>query len=446
MSVVGISFSTIPVAQGALTQMYANGYCPTSEDGTALPCPKGYGAIIGTSAVCALFEILISFVPARILLRILPPIVTGPTVMLIGIHLVESGFENWMGGSGSCLTATEGLYALCPDINAPHPLPWGSAEFFGLGFSVFFTIILCERFGSPIMKSTSVVIGLLTGCIIAAACGYFDRSGIDAAPVASFAWVHTFPLTVYGPLVLPMMAVYLIVATEAIGDITATCDVSRLEVSGDMYESRIQGGILSDALAGCIGALMTMTPASVFAQNNGIIALTRCANRKAGVAAAMFLLIMGIFTKFAAALIAIPSAVLGGMTTFLFTSVAVSGLAIITKGVPFTRRNRFILTAGLVFGYGATLLSDYFDNIFTYSGDNHSLQGFFNAIILVMETGFAITAFICMALNLLLPEELEDDIDAARSETNVVIHETPQTAAPGSSRDQSLEQKQEKQG
>jgi NCS2 family nucleobase:cation symporter-2 len=427
--------------------MYANGYCPTSDDGTALPCPKGYGAIIGTSAVCALFEILISFVPARILLRILPPIVTGPTVMLIGVHLVESGFMNWMGGSGSCATATEGLYALCPTINAPHPLPWGSAEFFGLGFSVFFTIILCERFGSPIMKSTSVVIGLLTGCIIAAACGYFDRSGITAAPVASFAWVHTFPLTVYGPLVLPLMAVYLIVATEAIGDITATCDVSRLEVSGDMYESRIQGGILSDALAGCIGALMTMTPASVFAQNNGIIALTRCANRKAGVAAAMFLLIMGIFTKFAAALIAIPSAVLGGMTTFLFTSVAVSGLAIITKGVPFTRRNRFILTAGLVFGYGATLVSTYFDNVFTYKGDNHSLTGFYNAIVLVMETGFAITAFICMFLNLVLPEELEEDIDAARSETNIVLHDAPQnTAAPGSSRDQSLEQKQEKQG
>lgn len=61
---------------------------------------------------------------------------------------------------------------------------------------------------------------------------------------------------------------------------------------------------------------------------------------------------MGIFAKFAAALVAIPSSVLGGMTTFLFCSVAVSGIAIITRGVPFTRRNRFILTAGLAIGYG----------------------------------------------------------------------------------------------
>lgn len=74
----------------------------------------------------------------------------------------------------------------CPSNFAPHPLPWGSAEFIGLGFSVFLTIIICERFGAPIMKSTSVVLGLLVGCIIAAATGYFDRSSIDAAPAASF--------------------------------------------------------------------------------------------------------------------------------------------------------------------------------------------------------------------------------------------------------------------
>jgi len=114
-----------------------------------------------------------------------------------------------------------GMYSLCPSTSAPHALPWGAAEFIGLGFSVFVTIIICERFGSPIMKSCAVVIGLLVGCIIAAACGYFDRSGIDSAPVASFIWVHTFKLQVYGPLVLPLLAVFIVIAMEAIGDITA---------------------------------------------------------------------------------------------------------------------------------------------------------------------------------------------------------------------------------
>jgi uracil-xanthine permease len=283
ISVVGISFSIIPVASGALAQMYANGFCPSAPDGTPLPCPNGYGAIIGTATVCAFLEIGISFLPPKVMLKIFPPIVTGPTVMLIGISLIKSGFQNWAGGSGLCSAEVPlEFFASCPDITAPRALPWGSPEFLGLGFSVFLTIILCERFGSPIMKSTSVVIGLLVGCIIGAACGYFDRSGIDSAPPVSFIWVHTFKLTIYGPLVLPMLAVFFITTCESIGDVTAACDVSRLEVEGRGYESRIQGGVLADGVNGILAALMTITPMTTFAQNNGVIALTRCANRKAG--------------------------------------------------------------------------------------------------------------------------------------------------------------------
>ncbi|KAL2128242.1 hypothetical protein VTI74DRAFT_9456 [Chaetomium olivicolor] len=413
ISVAGISFAIIPVASGAFAQMYANGFCPRAEDGSPLPCPDGYGAVLGTAAVCALLEILISFMPPRVMLRIFPPIVTGPTVMLIGINLIGSGFKNWMGGSGLCANANPPeFFAVCPNVGAPHALPWGSAEYLGLGFSVFLTIILCERFGSPIMKSVSVVIGLLTGCIIAAACGYFDRSGIDTAPAVSFIWVHTFKLSIYGPLVLPLMAVFIICACESIGDITATCDVSRIEVEGKIYESRIQGGVLADGINGVLAALATITPMTTFAQNNGVIALTRCANRSAGYCCCLFLIIAGIFTKFAASLVAIPSPVLGGMTTFLFCAVAVSGMAIIAKGVPFNRRNRFILTAGLALGYGATLVPTYFDHVFTYSGDNKALQGFLDAISLIMETGFAVTAVVTVLLNLVLPVELEDIVAA----------------------------------
>ncbi|KAG9258379.1 permease family-domain-containing protein [Emericellopsis atlantica] len=429
LSVVGVSFTVIPIAQGAFSQMYSNGFCPTMDDGTPLPCPKGYGAILGTCAVCALLEIGLSFIPPKVLLKMLPPIVTGPTVMLIGVKLIQSGFQNWMGGSGLCAsesTAT-GFFAKCPNIEAPHALPWGVPEYLGLGFSVFLTIIICERFGSPIMKSTSVVIGLLVGCIIAAATGYFDRSGIDAAPAGSFIWVETFPLSIYPPLVLPILALYIIVATEAIGDITATCDVSRQDVDGGLYESRIQGGILADGLAGCFAALMTITPMSCFAQNNGVIALTRCANRRAGYMCCFFLILMGVLAKFAAALVAIPSPVLGGMTTFLFCAVTVSGMSIVARPHDaFNRRSRFILTAGLALGYGATLVPNYFDNVFSYSGDNRALQGFLDAITLVMSTGFAVTAFVCMILNLLLPFEIEEDLQGTVSENSTQDEVQPQ--------------------
>ncbi|KAK9456532.1 permease family-domain-containing protein [Dipodascopsis uninucleata] len=405
ISVVGTSFSTIPVASGAFTQMYKQGYCPVDADGNKLPCPDGYGALIGTSCLCALLEVFLSFAPPKALKKIFPPIVTGPTVLLIGVSLVGTAFEGWAGGSGSCMSRPDsGIYQLCPTIDAPHPLAWGSAQFIGLGFSVFVTILICEKWGSPIMKSCAVITGLLVGCIIAAACGYFDRSGIDAAPVATFIWKHTFKLSLYGPIVLPLLAVYLILMIEAMGDITATCDVSRLEIEGNGFESRIQGGVLADGINGLLAGLMTMTPMSTFAQNNGVISLTRCANRTVGYFCCFFLIIMGIFSKFAAALVSIPDSVLGGMTTFLFTSVAVSGMRIIATA-PFTRRNRFILTSSLSVGIGAILVPDWFDYVFTYDGDNHALAGFLSAITLIMETGFALTAFLSVFLNLFISED-----------------------------------------
>lgn len=184
-------------------------------DGVKQPCPNGYGAILGTAALCALLEIGLSFLPPHVLKKLFPPLVTGPTVALIGISLVQSALEDWAGGSGTCSSRpTSGDYMLCPSNSAPHALPWGSAQFIGLGFSVFVTIIISERFGSPIMKSCAVVIGLLVGCIFGAAFNYFDSSGIDVAPVASFIWTKTFPLSVYGPMILPLMAVYLVLMME----------------------------------------------------------------------------------------------------------------------------------------------------------------------------------------------------------------------------------------
>ncbi|QPG74804.1 hypothetical protein FOA43_002140 [Brettanomyces nanus] len=409
VSVVGTSFATISIVTKGIPMMYKTGYCPVSDDGTQLPCPDGYGAVIGTSCICGLLEVLLSFMPPALLQRIFPPLVTGPVVLLIGVSLVETGFEDFAGGSG-CMTSND----------CAKGLPWGSAQFIGLGFLVYVTIIFCEKWGSPIMKSCAVICGLLVGCIVAAACGYFSDDGIKAAPAATFLWVHTFKLRLYGPMVLPFLACYVVLMMEAIGDITATSDVSRLEISGPLYETRIQGGVLADGFNGILAGLMTLTPMSTFAQNNGVIAITKCAARAVGYWCCFFLIVMGVFSKFAAALVSIPDAVLGGMTSFLFTSVAVSGLKIISS-IPFTRRDRFVLTCSMMFGLGATLVDDWFEYVFTYSGDNKALQGFLNAIVLVLETGFAVAGFIGVILNLFIPQELDEDDEADQMIEEMVV-------------------------
>ena len=84
---------------------------------------------------------------------------------------------------------------------------------------------------------------------------------------------------------------------EAIGDVTASAEVSRVAVDGEEFDSRIQGGVLSDGLGGFFSALFTVAPLSLFAQNNGVIAVTRCANRTAGRFCCAFLIFFGILGK-----------------------------------------------------------------------------------------------------------------------------------------------------
>ena len=404
LSVVGTSFATITIVTKAIPQMYEEGICKIADDGTKLPCPDGYGRLLASSCVCALVEIFLALlIPAKILQKVFPPLVTGPVVLLIGTHLIGLGFEDWMGGSG-CVSS-----GVCAMGKESLSKPWGSAEYLGLGFLVYVTIIICERWGSPIMKLCAVICGLIVGCIVAGAVGYFTSDAIDSAKVATFMWVHTFKLKLYGPAILPYVAVYLVLMMEAIGDITATCDVSRLPVEGPEYEARIQGGLLADGLNGLLAGLMTLTPMSTFAQNNGVITITKCANRKVGYWCCVWMIVMGIFSKFAGTLVSIPKPVLGGMTSFLFTLVAVSGIKIISTA-QLLRRDRFILTASLLPGFGSVLVPNWFDHVFTYNGNNSALKGFLNAIVLVMETGFAVTGFLGVILNLLLPED-EDDIE-----------------------------------
>ncbi|KAH9475057.1 Uric acid-xanthine permease [Psilocybe cubensis] len=267
ISVVGTSFSTLSTANAIFDAMYADGTCTstTLADGTIQrnACPEAYGKLLGTSLICSFLEMFLAFVPPRTLKRIFPPIITGTVVLLIGASLVgSSGALSWGGGSNGCQNfPASGIFQLCPTIFAPRPLPWGSPEFIGLGFLSFISIVLTEMFGSPFMKNISIIVGLAVGCIVAGATGYIDSSSIKTAPAITFLWVHTFKISVYPPAILPIS-----LAMEAMGDITASAEVSRVDVRGVEFDSRIQGGILSDGIGGFFSALFTVAPLSVFAQ------------------------------------------------------------------------------------------------------------------------------------------------------------------------------------
>lgn len=275
LSVVGPTFDVIVVAMSYANLRYKNGTCPTAADGTKLPCPEAWGAMLGTILCTVLIQMGMSLVPPRMLNRIFPKVVLGSLLLLVGVYLVGNGMQNWA-GSYNC-NGGAGYFKLCPNVAAPRPLPWADPKLIGLGFSVFISIVVVEQFGAPLMKSASVLIGLAVGCIISGATGYWSKADIDAAPAVTFLWVHTFKLSVDGALVLPLLIMFIVQGVSCMPDILATAEISGVDVEGTEFHSRIQGGILCDGLGSLLSALGTGLPMVSQAGNNGVIVLTGCA-------------------------------------------------------------------------------------------------------------------------------------------------------------------------
>ncbi|KAF8243283.1 Xanthine/uracil permease [Wilcoxina mikolae CBS 423.85] len=409
LSVVGESFSVVPIAQGFLANEYATGRCPTGANGQKLPCRKAYGQLIGTVAIVMCFQIVMSLVKPQVLRKIFPKLVSGMVMLCIGAGLVSSGMKSWAGGSGPCmLRPTTGIFVNCPNIHAPKPLPWGHPKFLGLGFIVYITILIVEVWGAPLVRNGSVAVGLLFGAIVASATGYIDSSTINAAPAGTFLWTHTFPLGVSGALVLPLIACCITTLVSCLGDVVATAEVSGLDIDGQGVDARVQGGLTADGVWSVLAPLATTTPMVCFAQNIGVISLTGCASRRAGYACCMFMILAGVASRFGASIVALPSSVIGGMTTFLFTSIIISGLSILSK-VKWTPRNRFIATAALVFGFSDLVVPDWASYLFP-KGGGVGLQGLKDGLTLVIKTSYCIVAFVGVILNAIIPEPPEDDV------------------------------------
>ena len=132
--------------------------------------------------------------------------------------------------------------------------------------------------------------------------------------------------------------------------------------------------------------LHELTCASIFAQNNGVIALTRCANRKAGFFCAGFLILYGVLGKLSGVFLSIPNPVLGGVTTFLFGSVIAAGIKVLSY-MKFTRKDRFVLAAAAAMGFGNMLVPKWATYLFEgVDAPNAGLKGLFNSIVIVLST------------------------------------------------------------
>jgi len=243
---------------------------------------------------------------------------------------------------------------------------------------------------------------------------YVDTSKIKDADVVTFLWVEWFPLGLYGPAVIPLLIAYLVTTVETVGDISAVFEVSNLDIETQEFNEALQGGLLSDSLCSILSGLFTAMPNTTFSQNNGVIALTKCASRRAGYGAAFWLIILGVFSKIAGIITSIPDCVLGGMTIFLFANVLTSGIALASTLDLHSRRVKFIMAMSLAIGVGVSIWpfafqdqreSPYTANFWRCDDCSDILKGVRNGVSIFLSTGYCIGTVIAMMLNFILPED-----------------------------------------
>ena len=446
LSVLGTSFGFLPIYESAIRTMKGEGY--SGKD--------AYGKMLGTTMVCAMLEVVLSFVPRDKLRRMFPNIVTGVAVMLIGAGLTATGIKYWGGGAVCAEMAWKNngqVYGLVgkggtwfgPDQTgvAPFPggggrsmcdgngdvvKPFGSTEYIALGFSVVLMLILVELFGSPFMKNANVIIALLFGYFVAGVSRaegnkFVPDTKIENAEPITFAWVENFPIGFYGPAVLPLLIAFLVTTVETIGDLTATYEASEEDTESEEFDKSVQGGLLSDGICSFGAALATGMPNTTFSQNNGVIALTKCASRRAGVCCGLWLIALGVLSKVSGIISSMPDCVVGGMTTFLFCNVFVSGLSVISKADLNSRRNRIILAISMGVGLGVTAVPWIFGDQrasagtapfwactgpFREGGDcSKGERGIRDGILILLTTPYSIGTLVAMALHAILPTDME---------------------------------------
>jgi len=403
ISVMGTSFTFLPIARemvvSEIQQAKADGKCIGNYDCQEAGL-EGYGKFLGTCMVAAIFEMLVAVIPPKYLKKIFPPIVTGTAVLLIGGGLISSGVK-YMGGGVFCgenmasRAAAFGAPQLCTG-NGDVALAFGAPEYIGLSWSVIIFTILLQFIGSPFLKSTALFWGLMFGVVVSllasyeAVAGdvvtctdgdgcngglkaaipgekysYWNTAKIDASDTFTFLWVNDpNPLAFlsFAPeYFLPILIGFFISTAETVGDIGLSCEASELPTSGDVFDSRVQGGLLADGLNSMIAGFFTSPPNTTFSQNNGIISLTRCASRAAGFACAGWLILFGVVAKFGNIMASIPDCVVGGLTFLCFSMVFVGGIKILASE-KLTRRSSLILTLSAGLGMGVALEPHLFDS------------------------------------------------------------------------------------
>ena len=342
----------------------------------------GYAAAMGAVLVGGLIEGTLGLF-AKYWRRIISPIVAACVVTSIGFSLLIVGATSFGGGSGS--------------------ETFGSAQNLILGSVTLVCCLLFNIFAKSYWKQLSVLFGLVVGYILAIFMGAVDFSDMNSVGVIALPQFMPFVPEFNLGAIIAVTLIFLVSATETIGDTSA------MTVTGlgrDVTDREISGSLACDGYMSSISSLFGCMPITSFSQNVGLIAMTRVVNRFTIMTGACVMILAGLVPVVGKLFATLPEAVLGGCTIMMFGTIVVSGIQMITR-CGFNQRNTIIVALSLSVGIGFTEVPEIF-TIFPQMVQ----QVFANNCV-------AIVFVVAIILNLVLPKDMEVKAPAAeKSEEN----------------------------
>lgn len=325
--------------------------------------PYACGGVVVAGLLYLVLALVIKLVGVKKVMRFLPPVVTGPIIICIGLSLAPSAVAN---------ASTNWILALI-----------------ALAVIVIFNI-----WGKGMFRIIPILLGVVISYVVALimhACGLTNPDGtaiLNFASVASAGWVGLPPFQLCKfdlTAILVMAPIALATMMEHIGDMSA---ISATVGENLMEDPGLHRTLVGDGLATAFSAMFGGPANTTYGENTGVLELSHVYDPRVIRIAAVFAVILSFIPKMAGIIGSMPSAIIGGVSFMLYGMISAIGVRnIVENHVDFTKSRNLIIAAvilvcGLGFSSGLT---------FTVGGTSITL------------TGLAIAALAGIILNAILP-------------------------------------------
>ncbi|MFF3014853.1 nucleobase:cation symporter-2 family protein [Streptomyces sp. NPDC057939] len=324
----------LPLTNGVSFAVVSPALATAATEGRADALPAIFGATLVAGITCLVLA------PAFCrLVRFFPPVVSGCVITLVGISLLPVASVWARGGEPDA-----------PDFGSPSNLALAAAT---LAITLLIHRVLSGRF----LGRIAILLGMLAGTLIAVPLGKVNLDPLGEAPLFALPEPFAFGTPRFVPTVIATAIVVMLVSM-----MESTASLLALgAVTGRPTKDRtITGSLRAQGLATVLGGVLGSFTSTSYAQNVGLVALSRIRSRYVVTLCGAILALMGLVPVLGSLVALVPLPVLGGAGVVFFGSVAVAGIRTLAKASLSTGHNSLIVSVTLAFGLFPIANSDFY--------------------------------------------------------------------------------------